>query len=126
MNYENISPGEREMKILLDSVLFDESYEDNFRPDWLKNPLTNYNLELDRYYPNLKIGFEFNGTQHRKKNNPEQWERDKIKKKLCAKAGVIKLVVYKSELSIEILRDKIKDCKEMRECWKNGKVWSKM
>ena len=125
MNYTKLSPGEREMKIILDEILPEETFIDNFRPDWLKNPNTNRNLELDRYYPNLKIGFEYNGLQHRKKINAEQWERDKIKKTLCGKEGVIKLVVYKKELIKSIILDKIKDAKEMKECWKNGKSWSK-
>ena len=51
------------------------------------------------FYPRLKIGFELNGVQHRKKVSEEQWSRDKTKKKLCGKAGVIRLVVYKKELS---------------------------
>lgn len=125
MEYEKLSPGEREMKMILDKILPKEIFIDNFRPDWLKNPNTNRNLELDRYYPNLKIGFEYNGLQHRKKIDAEQWERDKIKKSLCAKAGVIKLVVYKRELTESIILEKINESIEMRECWKNGKVWAK-
>jgi len=31
---------------------------------WLKNPLTNRNLELDGYNEDLHIGFECNGEQH--------------------------------------------------------------
>lgn len=125
MNYEKLSPGEREMKMILDNILKEEIFIDNYRPDWLKNPNTNRNLELDRYYPNLKIGFEYNGLQHRKKVDTEQWERDKIKKRLCGKAGVIKLVVYQKELTENILLEKIKETIEMRECWKNGKSWTK-
>jgi len=125
MKYENISLGERNMKIILDKLLPNHEFIDNYRPEWLKNPITNKNLELDRYYPVLKIGFEYNGAQHRKKNNLEQWERDKIKKKLCGKAGVIKLVVYYNELDENIILKKIKDCIEMRKCWKKGLSWKK-
>ncbi len=125
MDYEKLSPGEREMKIILDKILTDETFIDNYRPDWLKNPNTKRNLELDRYYPNLKIGFEFNGLQHKKKFDEEQWERDKIKKTLCGKAGVIKLVVYRKELFEKIILEKINETIEMRECWKIGKSWIK-
>ena len=125
MKYENISLGEKNMKIILDKLLPNYKFIDNYRPDWLKNPITNKNLELDRYYPDLKIGFEFNGVQHRKKNNIEQWERDKIKKKLCGQAGVIKLVVYYKELDENIINKKIQDCFEMRKCWEKGLTWKK-
>ena len=44
------------------------------RPDWLKNPVTNQNLELDGFNPDIatKIGkglaFEYDGEQHSKYN----------------------------------------------------------
>lgn len=34
------------------------------RPDWLVNPETGYNLEIDCYSDELKIGVEYNGEQH--------------------------------------------------------------
>ena len=34
------------------------------RPDFLQNPETGYNLELDGYNEELQIGFEYNGIQH--------------------------------------------------------------
>ena len=34
------------------------------RPEWLKNPITGRNLELDIYSPILNIAVEFNGQAH--------------------------------------------------------------
>lgn len=72
------------------------------RPDFLKNPLTKRNCELDGYNHELKIAFEYNGDCHYK--FPNYWNttnetdfhkyiaRDKYKKQTCAKLG-IKLII---------------------------------
>ena len=57
----------------------------NHRPDWLKNPNTGYNLEIDIYFPNLKLGIECNGGLH---ELDDQIKRDVIKQELCNKEGV--------------------------------------
>jgi hypothetical protein len=57
----------------------------NYRPDWLKNPNTGYNLEIDIYFPNLKLGIECNGGLH---ELDSQIKRDIIKRELCIKEGV--------------------------------------
>ena len=36
------------------------------RPDWLKYPKTNKNLELDMYNAELKLACEYDGVQHTK------------------------------------------------------------
>ena len=36
----------------------------SIRPDWLKNPLTGKNLELDLYEEKDKVALEYNGSQH--------------------------------------------------------------
>jgi hypothetical protein len=38
--------------------------QENLRPDWLRNPKTGRRLEIDRYYPDLKLGIELDGIQH--------------------------------------------------------------
>jgi hypothetical protein len=67
------------------------------RPDWLKNPLSGRNLELDLYNEELKLGVEYDGIQHKEYNskwhgNKEEFDdqvlRDKMKNKLCKKNGV--------------------------------------
>lgn len=79
------------VKILED--IFLEKAMVNIRPDWMKNPKTKRNLEIDIYFPNIKIAVEYNGEQHyrlisfsknvsgnEKLKNTKA--RDKLKKKL--------------------------------------------
>lgn len=87
---KDLSIGETLFKEILD-YFYVTKYIDNYRPDWLKNPSTKKNLEIDRYYPEFKLGFEFNGLHH--KVVKQQIYRDKLKKKLCIKRGVILKVV---------------------------------
>lgn len=64
------------------------------RPDFLKNPKSNKNLELDGYNEKLQMAFEFQGKQHEDNDTQfgggliEQQERDALKKELCEKNGV--------------------------------------
>jgi hypothetical protein len=68
------------------------------RPDFLKNPVTGENLELDLYNEELNLGIEYNGVQHYKFNSfmhkdsndrfQNQQYRDLIKKDLCEKKGI--------------------------------------
>lgn len=62
------------------------------RPNWLKNPYTKRNLELDFFNEDLKLGVEYNGQQHYKisskfhsssKSHEDQIKRDAIKEELC-------------------------------------------
>ena len=73
------------------------------RPDFLKNPKTNRNLELDLYNDTLKIAVEYNGIQHYEYTERfhksygdfrRQQERDALKKQLCKDHGVFLIVVY--------------------------------
>lgn len=70
---------------------------ENYRPDFLKNPNTNRNLELDCYCPSEEIGIEFQGNQHYQypnnfhktfKDFEKQIERDKIKLNLCKENSI--------------------------------------
>ena len=64
----------------------------SIRPDFLKNPETNCNLELDGYCDDLKLAFEYQGQQHYEfvehfHKTPEDFvnrqKLDRIKLKLC-------------------------------------------
>ena len=67
------------------------------RPDFLKNPKTGYNLELDGYNEGLKLAFEYNGIQHYKfteyfhdteEDFKIQREHDEFKYKKCLELGI--------------------------------------
>lgn len=67
------------------------------RPDFLKNPTTGYNLELDGYCESLKLAFEYDGEQHAKfnkrfhKNSNDfiyQVAKDDFKTKKCQTLGI--------------------------------------
>lgn len=73
------------------------------RPDWLKNPKTGKNLELDGFNPTIqtKIGkglaFEYDGSQHSEYNPhfhkhknafADQVKRDFYKEKVCKSKGI--------------------------------------
>jgi len=75
------------------------------RPDWLKNPVTNSNLELDGFNANIptKLGkglaFEYDGVQHAEYNKhfhrkgPEEFvyqtKKDSWKDKRCKEMGIL-------------------------------------
>ncbi len=80
------------------------------RPDWLKNPKTGRNLELDCYCEKLKLNFEGHGIQHLQfdKNNKflfnneeefkKQVERDVFKTKRCEQEKVYHLEIPFAEV----------------------------
>jgi hypothetical protein len=70
---------------------------EKIRPDWILNPVSGSNLELDGYNGQLKLAFEYNGAQHYKrvpywhktvKDFEDGLYRDKIKKESCIKNDV--------------------------------------
>lgn len=111
------SKGERNCADVLKKIYPNHTFE-KIRPDWLKNPKTKRNLELDLYNEKLKLGIEFQGQQHYKYTpkfhdsvedfNYQVW-KDKLKRQLCNKRGV-KLVAipYNTKNLEEYLRKKLK------------------
>lgn len=76
-----------------------EMYQRDFitvRPDWLKNPETGRNLELDCYNAELGIAVEYDGEQHTNgdislnwnKNMAYEVKKDMLKEELCRRNGV--------------------------------------
>jgi hypothetical protein len=76
---------------------------DKIRPEFLKNPVTGENLELDMYNEDLKLAIEYNGSQHyhfnsfMHKNSRDRFQnqqyRDLIKRDLCSKEGIQLIIV---------------------------------
>ena len=70
---------------------FDNSFshlrkDQQYRPDWMKNPSTGRNLELDIFYHQINLAIEVDGITH--EICEDQKIRDKIKDKLCDDYGV--------------------------------------
>ena len=74
----------------------------HLRPDWLKNPLTKRNLEIDIFDPKTFIGIEYNGAQHyryeqsmHKSENDFNYQvyKDQLKLERCKMMGVSLIVV---------------------------------
>ena len=92
---ENDSKLERQAKVILEEI-FKRPFI-KIRPDFLRNEVTGYNLEIDLYNDSLKLGVEVNGDQHYKfipffhRNKDafvKQRYRDEMKKIKCQQEGI--------------------------------------
>lgn len=90
------SKGEAECKRVVEEI-FHRPFQSSFRPDWLKNPATGRNLEIDIWNAELNLGIEYDGQQHFKpingmgQSNSDfvyQVIKDKLKDDICKKRGV--------------------------------------
>jgi hypothetical protein len=94
------SAGEIECRRVLESI-FHKPFPSK-RPNFMKNPLTGRNLELDCFNAELKIACEYNGRQHYEflkhfhtnvSAFHKQQTHDKKTRELCIKNGVFLLEV---------------------------------
>jgi hypothetical protein len=69
----------------------------NFRPDWLRNPETGRNLELDIYLPDIQAAIEVQGVQHGRPIKglqrdfaafEKQQRHDRYKREVCLQHGI--------------------------------------
>ncbi len=100
-NNKKDSRGEIECRNVLEKI-FNKPFT-KIRPNFLKNEVTGgYNLEIDCYNDELKIGVEYNGIQHYKyipyfhKNKEafyNQKYRDEFKRRMCKDNGVFLIEV---------------------------------
>lgn len=103
--------GEQIMKDLLTGPLHSH-YIDNYKPSWLGG------LEIDRYYPALRMAFEFQGDQHtqfsfiKHKNHEDfisQWRRDEQKRSVLLKKKICLVEYNAKELTPTIFSRKLSD-----------------
>lgn len=100
--------------------IFEDIFERSFpsvRPNFLKNPATGKNLELDGYNEELRLAFEYNGIQHYHlspiyhktiSDLYSQQQRDRLKRELCAKQNPkISLITIPYTISEKKLRSYI-------------------
>jgi hypothetical protein len=89
----------------------------SIRPNFLKNPKTNRNLELDMFNKDLDLALEYQGAQHRTytpffhktyKDYTDQVSRDEYKKKRCIEEG-IDLICVPDSVPFNNLGNYIKD-----------------
>ncbi len=114
---------ERETRSILEE-LFGVPFKKR-RPDFLENPVTGCNLELDCYNKDLKLGVEVNGRQHyqfipffhktHEKFRLQQY-KDELKKRMCKDNGVeIISVPYNVKNTRKFLIDEISKIPHLRE-----------
>ena len=108
INSEGDSKGEKECRRVLE-----EHYNLPFpkvKPDFLRNPDTGKNLEIDCFNKQLGLGVEFSGRQHfefipyfhiTRENFIKQLKRDETKDRLCRENGVKLIIVPWNVKNIE-------------------------
>ena len=96
-----LSKGEQSCALALKEFFPTHTFK-TVRPDFLKNPQTGHNLELDLYCPELSLAIEYNGRQHYHyspyihgsiEEFNKQVYRDKLKNRLCKKQSVTLITV---------------------------------
>lgn len=112
----NGSIGEKECRKLLEDC-FNMPFP-SIRPNFLRNPETGRNLEIDCFNPVLKLGVEYNGKQHYSysdhfhRGNSDsfvsQIDRDEFKINKCKQLGIyiisVPYTVPKNSIPIHLLK----------------------
>jgi len=80
--------GERVTRIIIEHLLGLPDGFPTIRPDFLKNPSSGSNLELDGFNESAKIGFEYGAEGDTYHSTENQMRYDKLKAKLCKENGV--------------------------------------
>lgn len=86
-------------------LIFEKLFGEKFptkRPDFLRNPETGKNLELDGYNESLQLAFEYDGEHHMifpntfhktKYDFDKQQERDKFKREVCKNRDITLITI---------------------------------
>lgn len=126
-HFKRDSKGEVECRRVLENI-FRRPFN-KARPDFLNNPVTggNYNLELDCYNENLGIAVEYSGKQHYEyipffhKNKEafyNQKYRDDMKRRICKDNGIT-LIEVPYTVKIENIEQFLKD--ELKQKLRNNR-----
>jgi hypothetical protein len=118
---KNKSKGEEECRRVLQSI-FRVPFTSQ-RPDFLRNPVTggNFNLELDCYNAELGLAVEYNGQQHYKyipyfhRNKDHfmtQKYRDDMKRRICREQNIVLIEVPYTVSIKDIANFIINECKK--------------
>lgn len=95
------SKKEGQMQKALNNILPEADFIDNGYYSWLPSPKGSP-LQLDRYYPELKLAFEFQGRQHYEFNPYMHKDRaafeylrkcDAKKKRICKERGITLIAI---------------------------------
>lgn len=118
--------GEALMREYLNLLVDSDQYEDDAKPGFLVNPLTDERLQFDRYYPPA-VAFEFNGPQHYGPTDLysseaaiKQRTRDLIKMGLCAERGITLVIVHPQDLNLVKMKEKIGNLLPLRDLTNEG------
>jgi hypothetical protein len=97
-----VSRGQRWLQHVLAQLLPDHVPEVNFRkhPD-LISPSTGRSMEVDIWFPTLKLAFEYHGGHHYQASHAwhtseqllQQQQRDKEKQEMCERIGITLIIV---------------------------------
>ena len=107
--------GENKMNLLLDLLVDSGPHVRNARPWFLANQNSKEFLEYDRFHPELKMAWEFDGQQHYGPTPkfPSQREferlqsRDKLKAQLSKEHGITLITIVAQDLDIATMLEKI-------------------
>ncbi len=93
MSYSEILCGKSLNLVLYENVKIIR----NYRPDWLNNPITKRNLEIDFFLPDFNLGIEIQGEHHY--DDSEQIFRDKLKSSILKSKNIhlIKLSILQTD-----------------------------
>ncbi|MGL5719065.1 MAG: hypothetical protein ACRCX2_39050 [Paraclostridium sp.] len=121
-----LSYGEKLLRMYVKRCFPKQKQLFNFREAGIINPNTGHSLEIDIYLPDIKVGFEFNGRQHR--TDESQRERDKIKRKKCKELGIYLIEVWTGTFDkdlFEVFRKNIPETIEIKKPKSDFLIWFK-
>jgi len=89
-------------------------------PDFLINPITGQNMEVDILFTGFKLGFEFQGEHHYNGRDPKAMTKDKEKLNICVSKGMILIPVNACQLNSYQLSNLI--CNSVKDFLNIGRI----